>query len=1308
MAELYNWKRFWCPRSGDIRLDWRGYLSDPESEWGKHENPNLVTLDKLTDVPCLVLLGEPGIGKSQEMTDLVNHAAGSQSHSFIEINLRSCSHLASDLSQEPDFVAWMDGSDRLYLFLDSLDEGLLEARNLAVQVVDEFRKKKYRDKIGRLYLRIACRTAVFPQVLEEGLREIWGNENTDFYELAPLRQADVEVAASKHGIEPQIFLAEIDRKKIGSFAIRPITLKFLINRFKNHNGHFPDEQSLADIYLDGCRALCEDPNPSRRVGITGKLEVEKRLIVAARIAAVTIFANRFAIWTEPDNGDIPVEDVLIGVLAIQSETAGGNSFPVSEDIVREVLDTGLFSSRGVSGRMGWAHQTYAEFLAAWYLKEQNLETGQILDLILHSDGYVIPQLQETASWIASMIPQIFQALIQDNPDVLLQSDLLDDQFRESIVASLLHLYETNQLFNDWESTRDYARLKHPAMFEQLRPYITDDGRCDNARDLAIDIAQKCQIVELQEDLISITLDSTQEINLRVSACRAIREMADNETKLRVMPLIMHGTAEDEYDELKGYCLSALWPGLISTEQMFACLTRPKRLNFVGSYKTFYEFTVSKNLMAHELNVALEWIARQGIRCFGNPFERLADQIIMQAYLNLDNPAISKELARVGLLQWHEYQSLITSDSKMITRFCELLAENSTKRHLLIQATVSEILASQEDPDRIIYSLKKDGICVADDLAWLLEQMVLSQASQMEAVWVNFIVAIFERPNGQHIDLILAKMPDSEILHQIFHWEFQAVDLDSERANVMRSDYQEREDRRSRLRKSTLLSPSPQERILECLNHCESGNLSKWINLTGEMTLRVDSTHYGDEFIWDLTQLPGWKEADSLIRQRITQMAKAYVLDCEGIPYDWIGTNSFDRRPLAGCKALLLLYDQSPDLLCSLPSKVWEQWTPGLIAAPGNNGSERCCDLIGFAYSQAPEAAVSTLIRLIDTCNRNKESSISEIYILEKSWDDRLSASLFELLKGKSLHPPLFEYLMEKLLRHKSDEARQLAESLVILGEKSNEYFLPSLRALGKHLNALTWPVIWNAIQKDRNLACRFLESIASHYPYGNEISLDEQQLGELYIWLVHEYPYDEDPDYSQQSLAHCVTDRESIGRFRDNALAHLKFAGTEQACKQIQQIMEEFPQFDWLPRTLAEARKNLRLKHWRQKTPEEFLQLVLARKPFNLESLPDQLSEIKQEIKKVADEPKTVTNNHITDSQINAPVGNNGPTNNQVTISSPAEPKTISWSGWVAVLLAIIAILTGIFNQEANQWLKQRFNHIPPAKIEPQSQPPSK
>jgi len=60
----YKWKRFWCPRSGSINLADGGYVYDPEAKWGKICNPDLVTFKYISNLRCLALLGEPGIGKT--------------------------------------------------------------------------------------------------------------------------------------------------------------------------------------------------------------------------------------------------------------------------------------------------------------------------------------------------------------------------------------------------------------------------------------------------------------------------------------------------------------------------------------------------------------------------------------------------------------------------------------------------------------------------------------------------------------------------------------------------------------------------------------------------------------------------------------------------------------------------------------------------------------------------------------------------------------------------------------------------------------------------------------------------------------------------------------------------------------------------------------------------------------------------------------------------------------------------------------------------------------------------------------------
>jgi len=60
----YNWKRYWCPREGQLWLLDDGFLVDPTSEAARYYKSDVVDFESIASKPCLVLLGEPGIGKS--------------------------------------------------------------------------------------------------------------------------------------------------------------------------------------------------------------------------------------------------------------------------------------------------------------------------------------------------------------------------------------------------------------------------------------------------------------------------------------------------------------------------------------------------------------------------------------------------------------------------------------------------------------------------------------------------------------------------------------------------------------------------------------------------------------------------------------------------------------------------------------------------------------------------------------------------------------------------------------------------------------------------------------------------------------------------------------------------------------------------------------------------------------------------------------------------------------------------------------------------------------------------------------------
>ena len=90
IAMKYPWKRFWCPRDGAINLSDEGFLFDPESEHAKYIAPDVVAFESISHLPCLALLGEPGIGKSTALEDLrdeIEQAIKASGDHLLYINL---------------------------------------------------------------------------------------------------------------------------------------------------------------------------------------------------------------------------------------------------------------------------------------------------------------------------------------------------------------------------------------------------------------------------------------------------------------------------------------------------------------------------------------------------------------------------------------------------------------------------------------------------------------------------------------------------------------------------------------------------------------------------------------------------------------------------------------------------------------------------------------------------------------------------------------------------------------------------------------------------------------------------------------------------------------------------------------------------------------------------------------------------------------------------------------------------------------------------------------------------------------------
>lgn len=156
---------------------------------------------------------------------------------------------------------------------------------------------------------------------------------------------------------------------------------------------------------------------------------------------------------------------------------------------------------------------------------------------------------------------------------------------------------------------------------------------------------------------------------------------------------------------------------------------------------------------------------------------------------------------------------------------------------------------------------------------MLEKLQTSNCEKSQKIWAHLIQWSFNPQNVKQIDAIIAATQTNSIFQQVFSPYFAPITLNSSQANKLRARHLKVQERQEHRKSPRLLDPPPRERVLQLLEKLESGDLSAWWQLNMEMTLKPESQYYDNEFELDLTELPGWQEADEATRRRIIEGAK---------------------------------------------------------------------------------------------------------------------------------------------------------------------------------------------------------------------------------------------------------------------------------------------------------------------------------------------------------------------------------------------------------------------------------------------------
>lgn len=1226
MKQKYDWKRFWSPPEGQISLSDGGFLHDPTDSVGKYVNPNLIAIDSNNDTNCLILLGEPGIGKSVEIEKLygcIVNEKGQYKAQWIDLrDFMASGDFIKELESNKNYQEWVKNGSSFYLFLDSFDEGVFSFPNFARAFNHLLTKNN--DKLKTLFLRISCRTAVWPSYLESSLKTLWGEKELEKYELCPLTKADVVIALNSRGIDKDKFLVEVNDKGVVALAGKPLTLQMLMSLFEQ-NGSLPTKK--AEIYTQGCNLLLQEPDPSKKTNpaTKPKLSIIQRNAIAERTAAATLIGGKPVVVLDETDSVGEGEFILSALQG--EEIINDSTLIIGEDQILEVLNTGLFSSRG-DGKMGWAHQTYGEFLAAKYLARHELNWKQIRSFLFQDPlkinaFQVIPQLYEVSAWFASIDHTFFDNAVLLDPEFLMLSDanVMTNAQKKVLTEQLLVRLANGELFDRWETFNyaNYRKLCHPDITNQLRPYINDSTKGIVVRRAAIDIASACSVSSLEDLFVKIALDGKENLIIRVRATKAIAEIGSDNAKQALKSLVSLGFKDDPEDELKGVTLQALWPKQISTEDLFSLLTPPKRHNFMGAYYGFTERHLVSEIPPEEIVIGLDWVEKNAIhkRSIEYYLGKLADMIMLKAWENFSLVGVLEKFSRIVYERLKRFEEVVGDhivDDEIVKSFQKSIEDHDEERRGLIKTIVSLLIKEKKkDSGRKGYFLLPHGkvkLLFSKDLPWLIQWLNKEKNEEIQKILAEVIYRIFDTCSIEDIELVNQARNHNSFLKQDTYYWFEPVKLDSEEAKEQRKRWQQErewEKKRDKDEKEEILKVISPVKIKKLLEKAEAGDTNSWWQLNNAMCL------YQHEFFEeDIDKLPGWKVIDEQIQERIIKSGKSFILEQESKPEIWLGKNKIYFPAIAGYRALKIHHGREKSFIEGLGKEVWKKWAPITIGMPLVSNDPENGKLIAVAYKNAPEEIIQTLDILIDE-DEQKHGNLFLIDLLDGCIDTRMSEFLLDKAKKPGFNLKAAGDIMRFLLRHKIQPVKDYVKSLIQIPlptkPTKRERCLIAAVSLLWGADREDWKYLWGLIQKDKDFGRLLIERAHDNPLRGSGVlqQLSESQLAELYIWLMKEFSPEE---YSQPEGVHTVTPQISIGEWRDSVLRVLMDKGTMEACRQIQIISVKLPQYKWIKEfTLIEARRIALQKSWQPPQIDQLLKLVKNHE-LRLVNSPDELMDV--------------------------------------------------------------------------------------------------
>jgi hypothetical protein len=614
-------------------LDENGFLDPTAPRVGSADSLTpgaLVAPEVAAEAGALVLLGEPGLGKTtvfERLVQLMSEAGGNPQvvsvdaadltdETFEDLVGRHLRALppAQATGRAPNATTELtlkEGEQTLIMVIDQVDESPIVRRLAGL-----LRASLQGRATSSVRIFLACRTADYPSSLSEALQSACGD--CVLADLAPLTLEEaVELASSADGVDGSALLAAAVDAGAGALASVPLTLGLLVRTYRETGSL---DARPAELFARGVTQLLEEHDDRRQLA-DDESTVEQRRAIAGRIAARLLLSGRRTIWSGRvlESGE---HDLNADSLAGGQEALLAGSFEVTKRMVLATLATALFTGRG-QNRLAFRHGSIAAYLAARYLIDREVPRPQLEALFLVAGGdeaRSIPTLlRETAAWLVTLYPVHANWLAEADPESLVSHSAIVDSYevRALIVDSLLRRAGEVEL-GDVPWARSPRRIYHPGLDDQLLAALgpTGAGQPQDWQSLArvrlaVRLARDAKTPGLVEPLLQLAESDDWDAHTRELAAQTAFEIDPGRAIPRLTRLLErfanldYAVEIDPDDELRGTLLKMLWPHHLPAERALIHLRPRRNRDLIGMYLMF-ERTFAETLPEEDIGLVLQW------------------------------------------------------------------------------------------------------------------------------------------------------------------------------------------------------------------------------------------------------------------------------------------------------------------------------------------------------------------------------------------------------------------------------------------------------------------------------------------------------------------------------------------------------------------------------------------------------------------------------------------------------------------------------------------------------------------------------